>query len=532
MGGRLSFRVGAAIGLTCALLLVIGGVAAWYVHRLEKFVSNRLAEDLPKVRTADELMASARDLQVELTRYLATGERKYLTNVPAIFNSLDAWLTRATPEADGEDEAPLVAEIRRGMDSFQSQFAKIQQRQAGAEVREGIGSLNDREVPNEILRPAREYLDRKSQSITRVSEQNQQTADRVALVLLLLGVCGCVAGLLAGFAITRRMHRAMVKLQIPVLDATGKLAEVIGPIDVSSTVEIEHLDVVLHDMAARIGTVVDRLHASQRELLRNEQVSAIGQLAAGMAHELRNPLTTMKILVQSALEQGPAGNLNGRDLEVLQEEIIRQEHSLTAFVNFARPPKPHIRIFDAGEALSQTLNAARPQAERQGIELRARLANERLLINGDREQIRQVCVNLILNAFDALPNGGTVTIDASGHTIRSPLANVPPAEGQEQDSLGWLHICIADDGPGIPPELGDRIFEPFVSTKETGSGLGLSICRQTISAHGGQITGANNPQGGAEFTIRLPLAAAPVPKDAAETDSLLSAHSTHQEHAR
>ncbi len=118
------------------------------------------------------------------------------------------------------------------------------------------------------------------------------------MILGLLAVCGSAAGVVAGVGIARSVTRSIVELYVPVRVASGKLEEVIGPVDLIPSAGIENLDVLLHRMADHVGTVVDRLQQSQLEVLRAEQMAALGHLAAGMAHELRNPLTAMKILVQ------------------------------------------------------------------------------------------------------------------------------------------------------------------------------------------------------------------------------------------
>lgn len=200
----------------------------------------------------------------------------------------------------------------------------------------------------EILQPAQEYLDFNETQIQQASEENQQTTARMVIGLLLLGVCGPVTGLLAGYGVSRAVSRSVVRLSVPVMDAAGKLNGVVGPIAVCGGLELEGLEAVLRRMAEQIGAVVERLQQSQREALRAEQLAAVGQMAAGFAHELRNPLMAMKILVQSAADRTGGVGLVGRNLVVLEEEMTRLERLTSTLLDFARPPLPEKRAFDAG----------------------------------------------------------------------------------------------------------------------------------------------------------------------------------------
>jgi signal transduction histidine kinase len=134
------------------------------------------------------------------------------------------------------------------------------------------------------------------------------------------------------------------------------------------------------------------------------------------------------------------------------------------------------------------------------VRLECDLPAEPVPLEADAGQPRQVVLNLVLNALDAVPEGGVVSLQ-----VRRRASG---AGG------GWLILRVADTGPGLPAGLGARVFEPFVSTKETGLGLGLSVCKRIVKAHGGEITAANRPEGGAVFTVRLPLPPAPAAQEA------------------
>jgi signal transduction histidine kinase len=244
-------------------------------------------------------------------------------------------------------------------------------------------------------------------------------------------------------------------------------------------------------MAGQIGSVVERLQRSQREALRAEQLAAVGQMAAGIAHELRNPLMSMKILVQSAAAQSTAVSLGGRDLAVLEEEIVRLERLTHTFLDFARPPQLDKRPFELQSLLQDTVALLSGRAHEQEVGIHCESPSVPVLIEADCGQIRQVVLNLLLNALEAVPHDGQICVrlETTRRTATAPRGAV---------------IHVSDSGPGLPADLGEEIFTPFVSTKATGIGLGLSICKRIVEAHGGEITASNRPEGGATFLVHLP----------------------------
>jgi len=342
---------------------------------------------------------------------------------------------------------------------------------------------------HEFLDPAHEYLDLTEEEVNASIAKNQVLAERVVYALLLLGICGSAAG----FVFARGLSRSLVQLSVLIRDTAGRLKEGVGPVTFSGG-NLGELEDVLRLIADRVSAIVERLQQRERDFLLAEQLAAIGQLAAGMAHELRNPLTSMKLLVQGA--QAGAGEadgthgsgLSGVDLSVLEEEITRLEQLIHSFLDFARPPKLDLRVLDVRPLVEQSLAflAGRAAVVAARIELVAPPAPARAAV--DAGQFRQVVFNLVVNALEAQPAGGAITVTL------------------EREAGGWLSLQVADRGRGLPPGLGERIFDPFTTTKETGLGLGLSICRRIATAHGGTLSAANRPGGGAVFTLRLPAA--------------------------
>jgi two-component system sensor histidine kinase HydH len=179
------------------------------------------------------------------------------------------------------------------------------------------------------------------------------------------------------------------------------------------------------------------------------------------------------------------------------------EQCIQVFLDFARPPSPERREADLANVLRRALSLVEGRARRQKVELNAKIPDGPLVVRIDPEQIHQVLVNLLLNALDALPQGGIVDVFLRPNSQTETCNGVPDLA--ESKSAGYFEVQIRDNGSGIEPRIRRRLFEPFVSSKETGLGLGLSICKRLIEDHGGAIRGDNRPEGGAEFTFTLPI---------------------------
>jgi signal transduction histidine kinase len=498
MKPRLLPRLTAVIMLLSLLPLAGGILAAWQVHRSQKSNSKNLARNTLSMRAAEELVIDFHKVQHELHLFLISKDRGHLKKVPALRQGpqgTEHWLHVMEQTAVRQDERELIGQVHQGYEHFFAELNALLQAPQGETLHDRVGELAEGILTLEILQPAQDYLDLNEKEIDASNAENESIANRMVLGLLLLGVCGPVSGLLAGFGISRAVSHSIVRLSVPIRDAAGKLNEIVGPITLSARWSLDELEGVLRTIAERIGAVIERLQQSERDARRAEHLAAVGQMAAGIAHELRNPLMPMKILVQAAAERSPSPGLDERDLAVLEQEITRLERSIQLFLDFARPPRLEKRTFDIGEMLASLVSLLTPRAEQQGVWLELRRPEQPISIEADVGQVRQVVLNLLLNALDATPHGGRVQLD---------LSTTKPTSEREGVKDHWVTLRVSDTGRGLPAGLGQRIFEPFVSTKETGLGLGLSISKRIVETHEGEIHAANRPEGGSVFTVRLP----------------------------
>lgn len=493
--------------VTSVILLAVGVSGAWYVFQLQAAASDILAWNVTSIRAAEELEIVIREIRYHLNRFELSGDAKELAEIPKLLSTCEFWMDESRRLARSDDERHVIAQLDEGYQLFKSELAQLQKPPTIQARREYVNRLVNVTLKDRILSHAKDYLDFNERELAASSEQNQMLAERLALGLLVIGVCGAAAGLLAGYGLARGISKRIVKISLPIHDVAGQLSDVVGPVSISDVRELEDLDQVLQTIAGQVSTVVERLRRTEREALRTEQLAALGQLAAGLAHELRNPLMSMKILVQSA-QSDERESLGGHDLDVLDDEIVRLEKLVSTFLEFARPSEPTKRLTDIVEILRSTCELTARQARIVNVTVHFIPPVQATLVEADPAQLRQVFLNLLLNALDAVQAGGDIWLDVS---------RVAEADGDRNS----VCVTVSDNGSGLPEHLKQSMFDPFVSTKTTGIGLGLTICRHIIKAHGGEISASDREGGGAVFEVRLP----DQQKTRAEADALLQAGS-------
>jgi len=235
-----------------------------------------------------------------------------------------------------------------------------------------------------------------------------------------------------------------------------------------------------------------QVHATlseERRHLESAHSRSMQQLSASIAHEIRNPITAAKSLVQQ-MEEAPTSRENVEYARVALEELQRVERSVSHLLRFARDEELGVTEVSMAEVIDSALETFRDRFERNGIALERRLDTDGVM-RGDPEKLRRVVINLIGNAADALEESGRA----------EPRLEVSLGENLAGTEI-WVRV--SDNGPGIEPEMLERLFSPFFTSKANGTGLGLPICRKLVDAHGGSIEVMSEPGGGAEFLLTFP----------------------------
>ena len=234
-----------------------------------------------------------------------------------------------------------------------------------------------------------------------------------------------------------------------------------------------------------------RLHEKivdvEEQLRRNERLSTLGLLAAEVAHEIRNPLTVMKMTFHSLDLKFPPEDPRGRDAEIMSEKMDHLNKIVDHLLGYARFTEPTFDLVDVNDLLDDVLLLTRQKLRQQQIELVRKFGDRLPKVRADRGQIEQLCLNLILNAADAMSDGGTLTVGTAPH------------------SSSFIQLTFTDTGMGMAPEKQKQLFVPFLTTKAQGTGLGLAIVQKIVEAHRGKIEVKSAPKRGTTFRILLPV---------------------------
>ncbi len=326
-------------------------------------------------------------------------------------------------------------------------------------------------------------------------------ARRIEFTTWVVGVSGAATLLLGGFLLWLLFYRVLIPLRGMVADANIFHGNRHDPSQGSTEDEMRLMGDHLRNLMSSVSDARSRLEQSRSRLLAAEKLASVGKLAASVAHEIRNPLTAMKMWLFS-VQEAVRGNADVvRRLGIVSEEIARLECIVRDFLEFSRPAAPQRQPHQIAEIVDTTLELLAPRLERGKVCVAWSPPPALPRVAVDSGQIKQVLLNLLGNAADAMPGGGEIRLAAAAEKN---------ADGQAR-----VVVRVRDTGPGIPADLQCRIFEPFFSTKDDGTGLGLCIAAQVMAGHGGRLVLESTTEKGTTFAVWMPIA----PEDTHAQDS-------------
>lgn len=309
------------------------------------------------------------------------------------------------------------------------------------------------------------------------------TLKEVKQKLYFLAAAVILVGIIIGLWMARKVLMPIIMLHKGVI-RIGE-GEVGVEVPVVGHGEIKELAISFNRMSRKLKELIDTIKSAQEHLVRTEKLYAVGEFSAGVAHEIKNPLTSIKMLIQTA--QRKRQTLTNKDFRIIEEEIDRIDKIIKEFLAFARPEKTERTNININEVINEVITITRPKMDQSAIRLEQNFSSSVPMIKGSHDALKQVFLNIVLNAIQAMDGEkGKLHIETSTNNNE-------------------ISIIVNDNGVGIRKSDLKRIFDPFFTTKEEGTGMGLALTHNIINDHSGKIEIDSSPGKGTTVRIDLPL---------------------------
>jgi two-component system, NtrC family, sensor histidine kinase HydH len=481
-----------APAIVVSILWIAGsGISTYYFHRVYESYTRPLAEDVVTIRAAWAMQDALWRLHSAVVESADKDRRETRVEATELESAFERHLAEAESTSFTPEEQDLVKAVREHFAVYRDHIEPWLQPPDSPSALASLAVEREKTIrlARAVAEPCRQLADLNERMLADSAAQGKQFSVLVNVVRLSFLIVGPILGIVIGLWIARGLRRSISQISVTLNDVTGDLNHEVGSVEIRSLSDLPGLHQQVHEVAARIRQVVEELQETRRQAMLSDRLAAVGELAAGVAHELRNPLTSVKLLVQTAAQRQQDTTVASKQLQVAQQEITRIESTIQGLLDFARPPDLHRIAHDVRTTVRRALNLVEGRAKQQNVVIAEEMPSSPVIVDGDPQQLHQVFVNLLLNGIDAMPRGGSMAVAV------------------ENDNA-VRHVCrvsVSDLGAGIPKPILDRIFEPFATSKEHGTGLGLAISHRIAKEHGGVLLAANRTEGGAVFTLELPL---------------------------
>ena len=489
---RLATKFSATILGVLALSISSSVLALYAAWRIQYRMEEAHKETLPSVRAEDiEIILLERNTLV--TSYLLDqGNPVWRNRLRQLQRQFQDWITKVRSSASvPEEEAALVRRLEKtwaDLDARQQEAIKLHN-QGNADKAK---SLLLTEVNGRLSKEAYDLCDRIITVNDRYISEIVARADRrICVTTWMVGISVALTLGLSGMLIWLFFYRVIFPLRGMMADAQLFRFDRRDGGPRPDEDELRTMGNHLRDLMSDMTDTRSRLERSRLRLLTAEKLASVGRLAATVAHEIRNPLTAIKMWLFS-IQEAAEGNADlCRKLGIISEEITRLESIIRKFLEFSRPVELKCQPQKVGLVIGQTLGLLEPRLKEGKIRVTCEPTGGLPAILADADKLKQVLINLLGNAADAMVQGGEIRL----------------ATTLEKDADGrrMVVVRICDTGPGIPQDVQSRIFEPFFTTKDTGTGLGLCIAAHIMARHGGSLVLESSTSSGTTFAVWMPI---------------------------
>ncbi len=481
----LSLR-GKIIGIFIAMIVIVSvgeGGMLWYTYRMDAMLGVMVEKEFLLYRTAQDMELALANQKGLLTYYLVDGDSKWLKSLGEQREKFNRYLEQAKAMGLNVEQKQLIENITVKFNAYAAaKDLAIESYQSIAKFGP-VSNLHEqqREIFFSLLEHCRTFSQEQWRIIDEMQNAGNVLTKKMRIAQLLAITIFAILCTLFLFILYKYILGPIRGLAIK----TG------GSPRESYWDEVDSLTHSLKGMMRDFDETSDELAKSRRHLLQVERMAMVGELAAGVAHTIRNPFTSIKMRMFSLTRSLDLNVVQNEDLQVISDEITRIDRIVQNFLEFARPPKLRLEACRLGEVIRSVLTLLDYRLKAYNVEVSYTHRPEAPPIRVDADRIKEALVNLLINACEAMEGGGHITIEES--------YGADPKQGEV------AIITVRDTGPGIPAAIIDKVTSPFFTTKEEGSGLGLSIVARIAREHHGKFIITPAPSQGVECILQLPV---------------------------
>jgi signal transduction histidine kinase len=483
MWKRLSLRARIFILLAALLLTTLAGglVTLWHNRAMDTLLTSLIERNVASYQAAEELETALLQQKGFLTYYFLDGDADWLRQMERYQQAFLEWLKKAKKSAYTE----AMEEILEQIDTEYQGYIRARQEviRLYQEGQRDAGAVLHWEVRKKyvaILNLCERYKLIHDYAINRVRIESQARARYITAFALVAMPIVAVLGLLLAYVLVKQILGPIRRLAAEAAPGRGAPADD----------EVSALSRRVYRLIEDVDQAHSELEKSQEHLMQSGKWAMVGKMAAGVAHSIRNPLTSVNMRLWSLKRSLALDPSQKEDFTVISEEIRHIDAIVRNYLEFSRPPKLKIQAVSPSDVVDNTLMLLHYRLESYGVAVKL-LREQRLPeVQADPDQLKEALVNLLVNACEMMPEGGAITIQ-EGVVKTSALSHA-------------VVLRVSDTGPGIPASLQEKVFKPFFSTKEEGTGLGLSIASRIIQDHGGSLELESREGAGTTFIITLP----------------------------
>jgi signal transduction histidine kinase len=485
---RIGLRGQIYLILTILVFIALMGalVTVWYTYRMEGLLIGIINKNVAAYQAAEALETALVNQKGFVSYYFMDNDPEWLTQLGMYRQIFKERLNEVRALAETEEEKETIDRIEKAyLQYIKGKDQVIAHYKAGQREEGALLHVEVRKAFSETVELCEAYKNIHKNRITEARDKSHVQAKDLRIIAAIAMLAVILLGLLLVFVLIRQILGPVRRLALEA-DRGGGTCQ--------SVDEVKALDQSVRGLIEDMDHTHSELEKSREHLLQTEKLAMVGRLAAGVAHSVRNPLTSVKMRLFSLGRSLALSDTQKEDFAVISEEIGHIDTIIQNFIEFARPPKLKVQKVFPSEVVDGVLQLLKHRLQSYDVEVELLRGRPLPEIQADPEQLKEALANLIINACEAMDGGGFIRVQEEESFV-GPLGRV-------------VVVRLSDSGPGIPEAVKDQVFQPFFTTKEEGSGLGLSIAARIVAEHGGWLDFSSDEGKGVTFVMTLPITGA------------------------